>query len=423
MLQGLAIGGEYGGAATYVAEHAPVGQRGYYTSWIQTTATSGLVLSLIVILSCRYLFGDQFESYGWRAPFLVSIALLTVSVYIRLQLEESPVFHEMRSEGKLSAAPISESFTKWNNLRVVLLALFGAVAGQAVIAYCGLIYMALFLEQTLKVDGATTNLLVATALAASTPFFVFFGKLSDRYGRKPFVVFGCLIGAIAMFPLFKGLTHYANPAIEAAQQAHPIVVVANPEECSFQFDPIGKKPFTTSCDIAKTALAKAGVPYANESVASGALAIVRVGDVTLASFDGRPLPLSEFRDRASDFTKQLKKVIADAGYPATADHARINFPMLFLMLFLIGLASCIIYGPLAAWLVELFPARIRYTSMSLPYHIGNGWFGGFLPTVSFALIAYTGNIYQGLWYPVIVALATFVIGGLFLRETKGIQTE
>jgi MFS family permease len=423
MLQGLAIGGEYGGAATYVAEHAPPGQRGYYTSWIQTTATSGLVLSLIVILSCRYLFGDQFETYGWRAPFLVSIVLLTVSVYIRLQLEESPVFHEMRAEGKLSAAPIAESFTRWSNLRVVFLALFGAVAGQAVIAYCGLIYMALFLEQTLKVDGATTNLLVATALAASTPFFVIFGKLSDRYGRKPFVVFGCLIGAIALFPLFKGLTHYANPAIEAAQAAHPIVVVANPDECSFQFDPIGKKPFTTSCDVAKTALAKTGVPYSNIAAAVGTLATVRVGEVTLASFDGQGLPLPEFRARAADFTAQLKKVIADAGYPTSADHARINFPMLFLMLFLIGLASCVIYGPLAAWLVELFPARIRYTSMSLPYHIGNGWFGGFLPTVSFALIAYTGNIYQGLWYSVIVASTTFVVGGLFLRETNGVQTE
>jgi MFS family permease len=423
MLQGLAIGGEYGGAATYVAEHAPPGQRGYYTSWIQTTATAGLVLSLIVILSCRYLFGDQFETYGWRAPFLASIALLTVSVYIRMQLEESPVFHEMRAEGKLSAAPLKESFTKWSNLRVVFLALFGAVAGQAVIAYCGLIYMALFLEQTLKVDGATTNLLVATALAASTPFFVIFGKLSDRYGRKPFVVFGCLIGAIVLFPLFKGLTHYANPAIEAAQAAHPIVVIANPDECSFQFDPIGKKPFTTSCDVAKTALAKTGVPYSNEPAAAGSLATVRVGDVTLASFDGQGLPLPEFRARATDFTAQLKKIIADAGYPTSADHARINFPMLFLMLFLIGLASCVIYGPLAAWLVELFPARIRYTSMSLPYHIGNGWFGGFLPTVSFALIAYTGNIYQGLWYSVIVALTTFVIGGLFLRETNGVQAE
>jgi hypothetical protein len=423
LLQGLAIGGEYGGAATYVAEHAPPGKRGYYTSWIQTTATGGMILSLLVVLLCRWLTGSEFEVWGWRIPFLVSVILLAISVYIRLQLEESPVFHEMRSEGKLSKAPLSESFLKWGNLKVVLLALFGAVAGQAVIAYCGLAYMALYLEQTLKVDPATTNLMVAGALAVSTPFFVVFGKLSDRIGRKKLVIGGCLLGAIVMFPLFKALTYYANPGIAAAQKASPIVVVADPRECSFQFDPTNQVPFTTSCDVAKSALAKAGAPYLNEVAPQGAVAVVRVGETAVTSFDGASMPKAEFVARSKEFGAQLKSAMVAAGYPASADQGKINFPMMFIVMFGIALLGPIVYGSLAAWLVELFPARIRYTSMSLPYHIGNGWFGGFLPTVSFALIAYTGNIYQGLWYPVIIGLMTFVIGGLFLRETNGVAAE
>ena len=423
LLQGLAIGGEYGGAATYVAEHAPPGKRGYYTSWIQTTATGGMILSLLVVLLCRWLTGAEFEVWGWRIPFLVSVILLAVSVYIRLQLEESPVFHEMRSEGKLSKAPLSESFLKWGNLKVVLLALFGAVAGQAVIAYCGLAYMALYLEQTLKVDPATTNLMVAGALAASTPFFVVFGKLSDSIGRKKLVIGGCLLGAIVMFPLFKALTYYANPGIAAAQKASPIVVVADPRECSFQFDPTNQVPFTTSCDVAKSALAKAGAPYQNEAAAPGTIAVVRVGANTVTSFDGASMAKAEFGARRNEFSAQLKSAMVAAGYPAAADLSKINFPMMFIVMFAIALLGPVVYGSLAAWLVELFPARIRYTSMSLPYHIGNGWFGGFLPTVSFALIAYTGNIYQGLWYPVIIGLMTFVVGGLFLRETNGVAVE
>ncbi|MBC7983227.1 MAG: MFS transporter, partial [Candidatus Obscuribacterales bacterium] len=368
MLQGLAIGGEYGGAATYVAEHAPPDQRGYYTSWIQTTATAGMILSLLVILLCRWAFGSDFEVWGWRVPFLLSVILLGISVYIRLQLEESPVFHEMRKEGSLSKAPVSESCAKWSNLKVVLLALFGAVAGQAVVAYCGLVYMALFLEQTLKVDSVTTNLMVAGALALSTPFFVVFGKLSDRIGRKSLVIGGCLLGAIVLFPLFKGLTHYANPAYAKAQKASPVVVVANPEECSFQFDPIGKVPFTTSCDVAKSALAKLGVPYSNESAAAGSLAIVRIGDKTLESFDGTSLAVADFRARNTQFNQELKASILAAGYPATAAREQINFPMLFAMMFAIAMLAPIVYGSLAAWLVELFPPQIRYTSMSLPYH-------------------------------------------------------
>jgi len=423
LLQGLAIGGEYGGAATYVAEHAPPGKRGYYTSWIQTTATGGMILSLLVVLLCRWLTGAEFEVWGWRIPFLVSVILLAVSVYIRMQLEESPVFHEMRSEGTLSKAPLSESFLKWGNLKVVLLALFGAVAGQAVIAYCGLAYMALYLEQTLKVDPATTNLMVAGALAASTPFFVVFGKISDRIGRKKLVIGGCLLGAIVMFPLFKALTYYANPGIAAAQKASPIVVVADPSECSFQFDPTNQVPFTTSCDVAKSALAKAGAPYLNEAAAPGAIAVVRVGANIVASFDGSSLAKADFGARRNEFSAQLKSAMVAAGYPAAADLSKINFPMMFIVMFAIALLGPVVYGSLAAWLVELFPARIRYTSMSLPYHIGNGWFGGFLPTVSFALIAYTGNIYQGLWYPVIIGLMTFVVGGLFLRETNGVAVE
>ncbi|HTE40335.1 MAG TPA: MFS transporter [Steroidobacteraceae bacterium] len=423
LLQGLAIGGEYGGAATYVAEHAPPGRRGYYTSWIQTTATVGMVLSLLIIVTCRWIFGEAFDVWAWRIPFLLSVLLLAVSVYIRMQLEESPVFHEMRSEGKLSKAPLSESFLRWSNLKVVLLSLFGAVAGQAVIAYAGLAYMAIYLEQTLKVDPSTTNLMVALSLGAATPFFVVFGKLSDTIGRKKLVVGGCLLGAIVMFPLFKALVYYANPGIAAAQESSPIVVVADPKECSFQFDPSGQVPFSTSCDVAKSNIARAGVPYLNESAAPGTIAIVRVGDRVLTSFDGTALSRTELKTRSAAFGAQFKEAIVSAGYPAKADPNRINFPMLFLIMFLIALLGPVVYGSLAAWLVELFPARIRYTSMSLPYHIGNGWFGGFLPTVSFALIAYTGNIYQGLWYPVIVGVTTFVIGGLFLRETNGVATE
>jgi len=423
LLQGLAIGGEYGGAATYVAEHAPPGKRGYYTSWIQTTATVGMILSLLIIVSCRWVFGESFDAWGWRIPFLLSVILLAVSVYIRMQLEESPVFHEMRSEGKLSKAPLSESFAKWSNLKVVLLSLFGAVAGQAVIAYCGLAYMAIYLEQTLKVDPSTTNLMVALALATSTPFFVVFGKLSDSIGRKKLVVGGCLLGAIVMFPLFKALTYYANPGIAEAQNSSPIVVVADPKECSFQFDPSGQVPFSTSCDVAKSAIARLGVPYLNEAAAPGTIATVRVGDNTVTSFNGTGLSRTELRAQSAQFGAQLKEAVVAAGYPAKASQEKINFPMLFVVMFAIALLGPVVYGSLAAWLVELFPARIRYTSMSLPYHIGNGWFGGFLPTVAFAMIAYSGNIYSGLWYPVIVGLITFAVGGLFLRETAGVATE
>ena len=420
LLQGLAVGGEYGGAATYIAEHAPAGRRAYYTSWIQITATAGMVLSLLVILGCRWLTGAEFEAWGWRVPFLLSIILLCISVYIRLQLEESPVFRELRDAGKLSKQPLRESIANWSNFKVVLLALFGAMAGQAVIGYVSLVYMNLFLTQTLKVDPATSNLLVAGALAAATPFYLLCGKIADRIGRKPQVMIGCVLAALMMFPIFKALTDYANPAIAAAQASNPIVVIADPAECSLQFDPIGGARFTSSCDIAKSALANARVPYSNQAAAPGTIASVKVGEIVLAAFDGSGLPAAELDQRNADFKQSLLSSLAVSGYPTHAASESINYPVVFALLFVLSLLGVMTYGPIAAWLVELFPARIRYTSMSLPYHLGNGWFGGFLPSIAFAMIAYTGNIYSGLWYPVSVCVLTAVIGTLFLRETRGV---
>jgi predicted MFS family arabinose efflux permease len=420
LLQGLAVGGEYGGAAVYIAEHAPPGQRGYYTSWIQTTATAGLVLSLLVILTCRWWFGPQFETFGWRLPFLLSIILLCISVYIRLQLQESPVFHEMRAHGKLSKAPVVESLTSRGNLRLVLQALLGCMAGQAVIGYVSLIYVNLFLTQTLKVEANTANLLLALALAAATQFYMLCGKLADRIGRKPLVMTGCLLAALTFFPLFKALTHYANPAVEAAAATQPVSVVADPNTCSFQFDPVGSVRFTSACDIAKTALAGLRIPYSNEATV-GAAASVKIGALVLPAFDGSELPAADFKARSAEFRQQLLSALTAAGYPAKADPARIDYFMVFVLLFVISVLGVLAYAPVAAWLVELFPPRIRYTSMSLPYHIGNGWFGGFLPSIAFASIAYTGNIYSGLWYPVLVCAMTVVVGTLWLRETRGAE--
>jgi MFS family permease len=419
LLQGLALGGEYGGAATYVAEHAPANKRGLYTSWIQTTATLGLFLSLLVILACRSILGDEFEVWGWRIPFLISILLLAVSVYIRLQLNESPVFLEMKAEGRTSKAPLTDSFARWPNLKIVILALFGGTAGQAVVWYCGQFYALFFLTQMLKVEAFTANMLIAGALIIGTPFFIVFGALSDKIGRKRIVLAGCLIAAFTYFPLFKALTLYANPAIEAAQTQSPVVVVADADACKFQFDPIGRTVFTASCDIAKGQLARAGIPYANEDAPAGTVAYVRVGSQIVRAFEGDKLTPAEFAIKSAAFGKELTSALNVAGYPASADPAEINYPMVLLILTILVIYVTMVYGPIAAWLVELFPARIRYTSMSLPYHIGNGWFGGFLPTVSFALVAYTGDIYYGLWYPIIVALMTVVIGTFFLRETNG----
>ena len=423
LLQGLAVGGEYGGAATYIAEHAPPGQRGYYTSWIQITATAGMILSLVVVLGSRWIIGPEFDVWGWRVPFLLSIILLCISVYIRLQLEESPVFKEMRATGKLSKAPLRESMGQWKNVKLVLLALFGAMAGQAVIGYVTLVYMNLFLSQTLKVDASTSNLLVVGALTLASPLYVVVGKLSDRIGRKPQVVLGCLIAAVALFPIFKGLTYFANPAIAAATESSPVVVVADPSECSFQFDPVGAAKFTSSCDVAKSALAGMRIPYSNEKATPGTTAVVKVGGTSIAAFDGSLLTSEAFKAQSAAFKREVTEATAAAGYPSSADPDAINYPMVFLLLFIISVLGVMTYGPIAAWLVELFPARIRYTSMSLPYHLGNGWFGGFLPSIAFALIAYTGNIYSGLWYPVVMCLITVVVGAFFLRETNGVEAE
>ena len=421
LLQGLALGGEYGGAATYVAEHAPEGRRGFYTSWIQTTATLGLFLSLLVILGCRMATGDDFEKWGWRIPFLLSAVLLAVSVYIRLQLHESPVFQSMKEEGTLSKAPLKEALGKWSNLKLVLLALFGATAGQAVVWYGGQFYALFFIEKILQVASQEANLIVAVALLLGTPLFVVFGALSDRIGRKPIILAGMVLAVVTYFPVFKGITHFANPALEAAVAAHPVTVVADPADCSFQFDPVGKKTFSNSCDVAKTALAKAGVPYVNEVAPAGTVASVRLGNGAEArvvpSFRGEAMENTEFKPAAAAFGAALKQELQVAGYPAKADLAQVNYPMVVALCTWLMLLVAMVYGPIAAWLVELFPASVRYTSMSLPYHLGNGWFGGFLPTISFALVAASGNIYQGLWYPVIIAAVTAVIGAFTLHET------
>jgi predicted MFS family arabinose efflux permease len=419
ILQGLALGGEYGGAATYVAEHAPNHKRGAFTAWIQTTATLGLFLSLLVILGTRTAIGEeQFAEWGWRIPFLVSVFLLGISVWIRLSMNESPAFQRMKEEGKISKAPISEAFGQWKNLKIVLLALVGLTAGQAVVWYTGQFYALFFLTQTLKVDGPTANILIAASLLIGTPFFIVFGSWSDKIGRKKIIMAGCLLAALTYFPLFKALTHYANPALEAAQMNAPVVVVADPAECQFQFNPTGTKKFTSSCDIAKAKLAAASVNYKNEVAPAGTTAVIKVGDKELTSYSAVGLPKEEAAAKDKQFTSDLKALIGEAGYPAKADPAQVNKPMVLVILVILVLYVTMVYGPIAAMLVEMFPTRIRYTSMSLPYHIGNGWFGGLLPTTAFALVAYQGDIYYGLWYPIVIAMLTFVIGTLFVRETK-----
>ena len=419
LLQGLALGGEYGGAATYVAEHAPHGKRGAYTSWIQTTATLGLFLSLLVILGCRTALGaEQFEAWGWRIPFLVSLILLGVSVWIRLKLNESPLFQRMKAEGKTSKAPLTESFAEWDNLKLVLLALFGLTAGQAVVWYTGQFYTLFFLTQTLKVDAQTANLLIAGSLLLGTPFFLIFGSLSDRIGRKPIIMAGLALAALTYFPIFHGITHFANPALETAQRVAPVAVMADPAECSVQWDPIGKSKFTSPCDVAKAALVKRGIPYVNEAAPAASGTQVRVGSTTIRSYNATT-PVA--KEQGTAFDAVLTSALDTAGYPVTADKARMNIGMLVVLLTILVVYVTMVYGPIAAMLVEMFPTRIRYTSMSLPYHIGNGWFGGFLPTTAFAIVASTGNIYSGLWYPVVIAVVTLVVGVLFVKETKDVD--
>jgi MFS family permease len=421
LLQGLALGGQYAGAATYVAEHAPQNKRGLYTSWIQTTATLGLFLSLIVQVLTRLSMTPQaFDAWGWRIPFLISVLLLLVSLWIRLMLSESPVFQRMKAEAATSKAPLAEAFGRWSNLKLVMIALLGAVMGQAVVWYTGQFQALLFLTRALKVDGQTANLLVATALALGTPFFIFFGWLSDRIGRKPIILVGCLLAALTYFPLFHVLTKATNPALAAAQASAPVVVHADPADCSLQFDPVGKAKFDRrSCDIAKSYLASSGVNYSTVDEPAGTLAEIRIGEEGFPAPNPKTLPEAQPRAAAiAAYRKAIGTALAARGYPTTADVAAMNLPLVLGVLTLLVIYVTMAYGPIAAMLVELFPARIRYTSMSLPYHIGNGWFGGFLPYTAFAIVAATGDVYSGFWYPVVVAGATVVIGLLFLPETR-----
>jgi MFS family permease len=406
LAQGLALGGEYGGAATYVAEHAPRNKRGYYTSWIQTTATVGLFMALLLVLGVRTTQGEPtFAAWGWRIPFLLSAILLAVSIWIRLKLQESPLFQRMKDEGKASKRPLSEAFGEWSNAKIAIFALLGATAGEAVIWYGGQFYALFFLTLTLKVPAVTAQILIAISLLLGTPFFILFGWLSDKIGRKPIILAGFALGVLTYFPIFQGLTHYANPKLEKALASAPVTVVADPSECSFQFNPVGTAKFTTSCDIAKSALVARAVKYQNQAAPAGTKASVKIGDETIET-------------GTADFAKKLGDAITKHGYPPSADVNEINYVMTVILLTILVIYVTLVYAPIAAWLVELFPTRIRYSGLSLPYHIGNGWFGGFLPATVFAIVAATGNIYSGLWYPIVVAAMSFVIGLIFLPETK-----
>ena len=419
MIQGLALGGEYGGAVTYVAEHAPHGRRGSWTSWIQVTASLGLLLSLGIILTLRNTLGEQaFGEWGWRLPFLFSIVLLAISVWIRVKLSESPAFLKMKAEGTTSKAPLSEAFGEWRYLKLVLIAFFGLAMGQAVVWYTGQFYSLFFLTQVLKADGATANIIIVVATIATAPLYVFFGTLSDRIGRKPLFLAGCALAVVTFFPLYKALTHYVNPALEAAQRQSPVVVVADPAECAFQFNPVGTSKFETSCDIARGSLSKAGLSFDTIPAPAGSVAEIRVGRTVVTSYNATA-PDAATTSKA--FGDALAKALKDAGYAAKADAAGVNLPMAIFITILLMSAGTMTYGPLAAMFVELFPTRIRYTAMSLPYHVGVGWFGGFLPATAFAIVASTGDIYSGLWYPVVTAAISAVICLVFMHETRDVD--
>ena len=423
ILQGFALGGEYGGAAIYVAEHAPPGARGRSTSWVQTSAAFGLFAALLVILVTRLITGKYFgpaafDAWGWRIPFLFSAGLLAVSIFMRLKLSESPAFAKMKAEGEVSEAPYAEAFGEWKNLKIVLIALFAMMSAQGGVWYTAFFYTQTFLDKFLKVDPATINLLMMGATAVSAVFYVVFGTLSDRIGRKPVMLFGMTLMLAAYFPGFHMLTQTANPALAEAQARTPVVVVADPAECSLQFDPVGKAAFASSCDIAKSVLANAGVSYDNQAGPVGSKAQVKVGGVIVVSESAKGLPKAQAKVLRAKIEGGIKGALSTAGYPAKADPARINLPGLAGVLFVFVIAATALFGPIAACLVELFPTRIRYTAMSLPYHIGTGWIGGFVPFTAFAIVAAVGNIYSGLWYPFAFTATSVVTCLLFLPETK-----
>lgn len=423
-LQGFALGGEYGGAAIYVAEHSPANKRGWSTSWVQTSAAFGLFGALLVILATRWTLGkyigpDAFDAWGWRIPFAVSIGLLGVSVWMRLKLTESPAFAAMKEEGQASKAPYAEAFGQWSNLKLVILAFLSMMCAQGAVWYTSFFYVQTFMEKFLKVDAVTINELMMTATAISAVFYVVFGWLSDKIGRKPVMLGGMTLALLFYFPGFHLLEKAANPALAEASAKSPVVVVADPKDCSLQFDPVGKTAFVTSCDIVKSTLANAGVSYANEAAPAGAVAIVRIGNAEITSKSATGLGKAEVKAVKSEVETRIKAALVEAGYPAKADPARMNIPMILAVLFVFVIAATALFGPLAACLVELFPTRVRYTALSLPYHIGTGWVGGFVPFFAFAIVAAVGNIYAGLWYPVAFTLLSVLTTLFLLPETKG----
>lgn len=420
MLQGFALGGEYGGAVVYVAEHAPAKKRGLMTGWIQTTAALGLIGALSVILITRAVVGaEAFDEWGWRIPFLLSALLLGVSLWIRLKLNESPAYRRMEAEGGERRAPFKEAFGTWRNGRFVLIALFGIMIAQGAVWYCGYFYARFFMERVLRVDTNTIDLVMLAVTAVSAFLYVFFGWISDRIGRKPVMLFGMILALIAIFPGFQALTRAANPALAEAQTSSPIVVMADPATCALQFDPIGKTAFASSCDIAKSVLSNAGISYSNVAAVPGSVAAVRIGSVEIASVEGGGMDPAALKAARAGVETRLKAALVEAGYPARADPERINLPMVFGILMIFMVAATALYGPQAAALVELFPTRVRYTAMSLPYHVGTGWVGGMLPAASFALVAWSGNIYFGLWYTLAFTAVAVVVALIWLPETRG----
>lgn len=419
-IQGFALGGEYGGAAIYVAEHSDANKRGGMTGWIQASAAFGLLGALGVILITRTILGEEaFTAWGWRIPFMFSAVLVGISIWMRLKLSESPTFKKMHEEGTLSKSPYKESFGEWPNLKIVLIALFAMMSAQGAVWYTSFFYSQIFLEKFLKVEPATVNLLMIAATVASAPLYIIFGWLSDKIGRKPVMLAGMSLALIAFFPGFHMLTEAANPDLARASRNTPVVVVADPATCSLQFDPVGKAVFATPCDIAKGVLANAGVSYDTEAAPAGTLAHVKVGQTIIDSADGQGLDKAALKAVKTDVEARIQAALKTAGYPAKADPAKVDLPKVFAILMVFVVAATALFGPIAACLVELFPTRIRYTAMSLPYHIGTGWIGGFLPFTAFAIVASTGNIYSGLWYPVIFTAISVITAVLFLPETKG----